>query len=122
MVFFQEKNMFGVSQKKEKALRERMERLGIKEEDIIEHFVHSRGKGGQKVNKSMTCVYLKHLPSQIEVKCDKTRFQSLNRFLARRILVEKLESLLFGESEKIKKIRKQKRKAYKRAKKKLARS
>jgi len=111
---------FGVSEKKEKELLEKMKELGIKEEDLIEKFVLSSGKGGQKRNKTSTCVYLKHIPTGIEVKCEKTRSQSLNRFFARRILVEKIEENLLGKESssyrKILKKIKQKKKREKRAK------
>lgn len=112
-----------VSPEKVSALQGRMEQLGIRESDILERFVRSQGHGGQKVNKTSTCVYLKHLPTGIEVKCQQERSQSLNRFLARRILVEKIENMVLGEeSEKqqqIEKIRRQKRKRSKRAKEKV---
>jgi len=111
---------FGVSEKKERELLEKMRALGIKEEDLIEKFVLSSGKGGQKRNKTSTCVYLKHIPTGIEVKCEKTRSQSLNRFFARRILVEKIEEKLLGKESssyrKILKKIKQKKKREKRAK------
>jgi protein subunit release factor B len=111
---------FGVSEKKEKELLEKIRKLGIKEEDLIEKFVLSSGKGGQKRNKTSTCVYLKHIPTGIEVKCEKTRSQSLNRFFARRILVEKIEEKLLGKESssyrKILKKIKQKKKREKRAK------
>ncbi len=114
-----------VSTEKEQALLERMRELGIAEADIVEKFVRSSGKGGQKVNKTSTCVYLKHLPSGIEVKVQKERSQALNRFLARRLLLQKIEELILGrESEKraaIEKIRRQKRKRSKRAKEKMLR-
>ncbi len=115
--------LFPVRPEKEKDLLERMARLGIKESDLEEKFIRSGGKGGQKVNKSATCVYLKHLPSGLEVKCQRERSQALNRFLARRILVEKLEARLLGkqteEQQRIEKIRRQKRKRSKRAREKM---
>jgi peptide chain release factor len=114
---------YGVSTEKERILEEKMEQLGIKDSDIIERFVRSRGHGGQNVNKTSTCVYLKHLPTGIEVKCQQERSQSLNRFFARRILIEKIENMVLGkESEKqqrIEKIKRQKRKRSKRAKEKV---
>lgn len=112
-----------VSKEKREALRQKMESLGIHEKDIVEKFVRSAGKGGQKVNKSSTCVYLKHMPTGIEVKCQRERYQAVNRYLARKILAEKLEAQIRGkESEKqqkIAKIRRQKRKRSKRAKMKM---
>jgi protein subunit release factor B len=109
-----------VSKEKREALREKMESLGIHEKDIVEKFVRSTGKGGQKVNKTSTCVYLKHMPTGIEVKCQRERYQAVNRYLARKILADKLETQLRGkeseEQQKIAKIRRQKRKRSKRAK------
>ena len=114
---------YGVSAKKERALYEKMEKLGITESDIVERFVRSRGHGGQNVNKTSTCVYLKHLPSGTEVKCQRERSQALNRFLARRILVKKIEDVVLGkeseEQQRIEKIKRQKRKRSKRAKEKV---
>ncbi len=83
--------LFAVSEEKNRWLQERMEALGIHEKDIEERFVRSSGSGGQKVNKTSTCVYLRHIPTGLEVKCMKERSQSLNRFLARRELVRKVE-------------------------------
>jgi len=96
-----------------------MEVLGIHEKDIEEKFIRSSGRGGQKVNKTSTCVYLKHVPTGIEVKWMKERNQSLNRFLARRELVKRIEMLsgqLTPDEIKIIKIRQQKSKRKKRAK------
>ncbi len=112
-----------VGSEKQKALAEKMERLGLYEKDIVEKFVRSQGKGGQNVNKTSTCVYLKHVPSGLEVKCQQERSQAMNRFLARRILAEKYEARILGEkSEKIRKmekIRRQKRRRSRRAKEKV---
>jgi protein subunit release factor B len=112
---------FGVSEEKAEDLRQRMEALNIHEKDIEERFIRSSGKGGQKVNKTSTCVYLKHLPTGIEVKWMTERSQALNRFFARRELVNrvaKLSGQMADDEAKIKKIRKQKSKRQKRAKKK----
>ncbi|HAM52989.1 MAG TPA: peptide chain release factor-like protein [Nitrospiraceae bacterium] len=112
--------IFSVSEAKEKALWAKMEALNVREEDIQESFVRSGGKGGQNVNKTSTCVYLKHIPTGVAVKCQKERSQALNRYLARALLVGKIEQMVKGaESEEIKrieKIRRQKRKRSKRAK------
>jgi protein subunit release factor B len=110
----------GVSPEKEAALRERMRRLNIREEDLKENFVRSQGPGGQNVNKTSTCVYLKHIPSGIEVKCQEERSQVLNRYRARVILADKIENKILGrlseERKRFEKIRRQKRKRSKRAK------
>jgi len=112
-----------VSKKKQDALQEKMKSLGVHEKDIIEKFIRSSGKGGQKVNKTSTCVYLKHIPTDTEVKCQKERFQAINRYLARKILVDKVEAMIRGkeseEQQKIARIRRQKRKRSKKAKMKM---
>ncbi|MCX7913084.1 MAG: peptide chain release factor-like protein [Thermodesulfovibrionales bacterium] len=103
---------------------EKMLALNIKEEDIEETFIKSGGRGGQKVNKTSSCVYLKHIPTGIEIKCQKDRSQSLNRYYARVILLQKIEQLVKGKesefSKAIDRIRKQKRKRAFRAKKKYS--
>ncbi|MCK5138935.1 MAG: peptide chain release factor-like protein [Thermodesulfovibrionia bacterium] len=115
--------IFPVSSAKEKALREKLKNLGIFEKDIEESFIRSRGRGGQNVNKTSTCVYLKHKQSGIEVKCQKARTQGLNRYYARLLLHTKIERLLKGrkseEERRIAKLRRQKRKRSKRAKEKM---
>jgi protein subunit release factor B len=111
--------IFPVSEEKNRWLKERMEALGILERDIEEKFIRSSGRGGQKVNKTSTCVYLKHIPTGIKVKWMKERNQSLNRFLARRELVREVEKLsghLTSDEIRITKIRQQKSKRKKRAK------
>ena len=70
-----------------------MSRLGIRQDDIAENFIRSSGPGGQNANKTSTCVYLKHLPTGIEVKCQRERSQVLNRLLAYKLLLNKIETL-----------------------------
>ena len=101
-------------------LEQRMSALGVRESEIEETFVRSGGAGGQKVNKSSSCVMLLHRPTGLRVKCQTTRHQALNRFLARRLLLDKIERVQKGyvEAERayIEKVRRQKRKRSRRAK------
>jgi len=111
---------FPISSGKEKQLFERMQALGVREQDIEEQFVRSSGAGGQNVNKVSSCVLLHHLPSGLRVKCQKERSQGLNRYLARRLLLDKIEAAVKGraddEAQRIAKIRRQKHKRSRRAK------
>jgi protein subunit release factor B len=111
---------FPVSPEKETQLAQRMAALGVREADIEETFVRSGGHGGQNVNKTATCVMLLHGPTRLQVKCQTTRSQGLNRFLARRLLLDKIESLKKGhvdaERARVEKIRRQKRRRSRRAK------
>ena len=115
--------LFPISSDKEKQLLARMQALGVREQDIDEQFVRSSGAGGQNVNKVSSCVVLHHRPSGIRVKCQKERSQGLNRFLARRLLLDKIEAEIRGsaaaEEQRIAKIRRQKRKRSRRAKQRL---
>ena len=114
---------FGAGSEKEAALTARLAGLGVRPEDLVEKFVRAGGPGGQNVNKTSTAVYLKHLPSGIEVKMQQERSQALNRFLARRTLADKLEARLRGarnaEAARVAKLRKQKRKRSRRAQEKV---
>jgi len=112
-----------ISESKKNSLTARMHKLGIFEKDLEEQFIRSSGSGGQKVNKTSSCVWLKHPPSGLEVKCQKTRSQTDNRYFARVLLAEKLEKRVLGKKSaaerKRYKIRKQKQKRSKRAKAKM---
>ena len=107
---------FPVSEEKNRWLKERMDSLGIRDQDVEEKFIRSSGRGGQKVNKTSTCVYLKHLPTGIEIKCMEERSQSLNRFLARRELVRRLETLVGQVTVEEREIRKRRMRKLKRRK------
>jgi protein subunit release factor B len=113
----------GASSEKEAALAERLARLGVRPGDLVEKFIRSGGPGGQNVNKTSTAVYLKHLPTGIEVKMQQERSQALNRFLARRALADKLDARLRGEESaeaaRAAKLRRQKRRRSRRAKEKV---
>jgi protein subunit release factor B len=112
-----------VSPEKELALRQRMERLGVLENDLRETFVRSSGPGGQKVNKTSSCVFLVHLPTGLSVKCQQERSQAMNRFRARRILLDRIEKIKTGivaaEKARIDKLRRQKQRRSRRAKEKM---
>ncbi|MCX5837861.1 MAG: peptide chain release factor-like protein [Deltaproteobacteria bacterium] len=108
-----------ISPEKDSALRERMELLGVREEELRETFIRSSGPGGQKINKTSSCVFLVHLPTGLSVKCQQERSQALNRFLARRLLLDRIERLRTGlvsaERMRVEKIRRQKRRRSRRA-------
>lgn len=111
---------FGVSIEKQNQLAERMDRLGIREQDLEESFIRGSGSGGQKINKTSSTVVLLHRPSGVEVRCQRERSQAMNRFFARRELCDRLEEKTLGEAsakqQAIEKIRRQKRKRSRRSK------
>jgi len=115
-----------ISKEKTDELAGRMARLGIREEDLVEKFVLGSGRGGQNLQKTSSCVYLKHIPTGIEIKTQSERSRALNRYYARKLLCERLEERVFKEKserqQEIEKIRRQKRKRSKRAKEKMLES
>jgi protein subunit release factor B len=112
-----------VSKEKVEELHRRMERLGIREEDVVEKFILGSGRGGQKMNKTSSCVYLKHLPTGIEVKSQQDRSRELNRYIARRELCDRFESQVTRvksqKQQQMEKIRRQKRRRSRRSKEKM---
>ena len=82
---------FGVSAGKLSELKERISRLAVDLAKIEESFSRGGGKGGQKVNKTSNRVQLFYPPLDIRVTCHRERSRSLNRFLALRELVDRIE-------------------------------
>jgi protein subunit release factor B len=109
-----------ISSEKKEALRLRMEEMGIADADLLEKFVQGSGSGGQKINKTSSCVFLKHLPSGICIKCQLDRSREMNRFLARRELCDQLDNIRLGKdsakTQAMEKLRRQKRRRSRRSK------
>lgn len=112
-----------VSKGKSDELEKRMRLLGIREDDLIEKFILGSGPGGQKINKTSSCVYLKHIPSGIEIKCRQERSRDLNRFIARRELCKRIEerdqNIVSEKEQAIAKIRRQKKRRTRRSQEKI---
>ena len=118
-------SLYPVSIEKERRLLERMKQWNVRESDIRETFVRAQGRGGQKVNKTSSCVMLEHIPTGIAVKCQTERSQAMNRFIARRMLLDKIESRELGrqstERQRIEKIRRQKKRRSRKSREKMLR-
>lgn len=112
-----------LSKEKIDALHERMHQLGVTEEDLIEKFILGSGRGGQKINKTSSCVYIKHLPTGIEIKCQQGRSREMNRYYARKELCQRLEEkdeqIVSERQMAAEKIRRQKRRRSRRSKEKM---
>jgi protein subunit release factor B len=112
-----------VTKEKFEALVEEMKKEGVLEEDLLEKFITGGGAGGQKINKTHNCVYLKHLPTGLEVKCQQDRSREMNRFYARRILLDKIRTQVLkvetAQKKAQAKIRKQKQRRSRKTKEKL---
>lgn len=112
-----------VSKEKWEEIRKKMEELSIQEGDLVEKFILGSGSGGQKINKTSSCVYLKHLPSGIEIKCQQERSRDLNRLLARRDLCSRIEEregkIVSEKQQEIAKIRRQKKRRSRKSKEKM---
>lgn len=112
-----------LSKEKKDALQARMAEMGIREDDLTEKFILGSGSGGQKINKTSSCVYLRHEPTGLEVKCQRERSRDLNRYLARKEICDQLESIQKGEAsakqQEFEKIRRQKRRRSRRQQAKL---
>jgi protein subunit release factor B len=108
------------SPEKMTSLDQRMAALGIDPGDLLEKFVRGSGAGGQKINKTSNCVFLKHLPSGIAIKGQLERSREMNRFLARRELCDQMDTIINGKlsakTQEIEKIRRQKRQRSRRSK------
>jgi protein subunit release factor B len=105
---------------KQALLEERMTALGVVEADLVEKFILGSGSGGQKINKTSSCVYLKHEPTGLEIKCQANRSRELNRYQARRELCDKLDEIRLGKAsarqQEMEKTRRQKRRRSRRSK------
>lgn len=112
----------GPSEKKLAALEQKLTELGIRKADLEEKFIKSSGRGGQKVNKSASAVFIRHAPTGLSIKVGKHRSLHLNRFLALRTLAEKIEAVQTGrhpgQTEKAEKIRRRKQRRKRRTRRK----
>jgi peptide chain release factor len=113
----------GLSKFAKDRLEEKMDAIGIQESDLIEKFILGSGSGGQKINKTSSCVYLKHVPTGIEIKCQRERSRDLNRYYARQELCDRIQEQILQEKserqQKIQKIRRQKRRRSRKAQEKV---
>jgi protein subunit release factor B len=112
-----------ISKEKWEKLAECMATLQINEIDLVEKFIIGSGKGGQKLHKTASTVYIQHMPSTLEVKCQYSRSREDNRYYARRRLCEKLHAIVSDEKTKeqqrVEKLKRQKKRRSRRSKQKM---
>jgi len=100
-----------------------MAKLQIDESDLVEKFIIGSGSGGQKLHKTSSSVYLKHIPSGIEVKSQDSRSREGNRYFARSRLCEKLQVAIgeekTKEQQRVEKLRRQKKRRSRKSKQKM---
>ena len=112
-----------IREEKWQKLQLQMKKLGLNDTDIQEKFITGSGSGGQKINKTASCVYLKHEPSGIEVKCQQERSRELNRYQARVRLCEKYATIQLNiqtkKKQAIEKRKRQKKRRSRRTKQKI---
>ncbi|MBI2899961.1 MAG: peptide chain release factor-like protein [Planctomycetes bacterium] len=110
---------FDVSPAKVAALLKRIRRLAIDAARIEERFVRGGGPGGQKTNKTSNGVVLHYAPLDLTVRCREDRRRTVNRFLALRELVDRIEMAVSPETSErlreIEKVRAAKAKSHRRA-------
>jgi protein subunit release factor B len=104
-----------ISPEKQHALKLRLKELHVDDNSLEEQFVQGSGKGGQKINKTSSCVILKHLPSGLVIKCQESRSRELNRYYARKMLCDKLEGKDSKKAKDLEKAKKQKKRRKRRS-------
>lgn len=94
-------------------IQSRLDALGILVADVEERFVRGSGPGGQKINKTSSTVWLRHRPTQMEVRIQRERSQAMNRELAWAELCTKIEASVraaaAAQRSAVEKVRRQKR-------------
>ena len=91
-------------------IQAKMVKAGLDENDVKESFISGSGSGGQKINKTSSCVSLEHVPTGLRVRCQRTRSREDNRWIARDMLAEKLlERVKSAEAAKTQEIEKERR-------------
>jgi protein subunit release factor B len=100
----------GISEAKRSALLARVATLGIDLAAVDEQFVKGGGPGGSKINKTSNCVVLRYAPLDLVVRCQQDRRRSVNRFLALRELVDRIEMRVSpGSSQRLREIDRKRR-------------